>query len=48
VVFHPVAVHAVDAAELGLDAGASTEALVRTLASHTLARAVITGHFERR
>ena len=43
-----VAVHAVDVAELGLDAGASTEALVRTLASHTLARAVITGHFERR
>ncbi|BAS15096.1 UPF0098 protein Mb2164c [Arthrobacter sp. Hiyo8] len=43
-----VAVHAVDVDELGLDAGASTEALVRTLASHTLARAVITGHFERR
>ncbi|MFF2298941.1 YbhB/YbcL family Raf kinase inhibitor-like protein [Arthrobacter sp. NPDC058127] len=43
-----VAVHAVDVEELGLDAGASTEALVRKLASHTLARAVITGHFEQR
>lgn len=43
-----VAVHAVDVEELGLDAGASTEALVRKLASHTLGRAVITGHFERR
>lgn len=42
-----VAVHAVDVEELGLDAGASTEALVRALAAHTLARAVITGHFER-
>lgn len=43
-----VAVHAVDVEELGLDAGASTGALVRKLVSHTLARAVITGHFERR
>ncbi len=43
-----VAVHAVDVEELGLDAGASTEALVRKLAAHTLGRAVITGHFERR
>jgi Raf kinase inhibitor-like YbhB/YbcL family protein len=43
-----VAVHAVDVEELGLDAGASTEALVRKLATHTLGRAVITGHFERR
>lgn len=43
-----VAVHAIDVEELGLDAGASTEALVRKLASHTLGRAVITGHFERR
>ncbi|UYY81550.1 YbhB/YbcL family Raf kinase inhibitor-like protein [Arthrobacter sp. YA7-1] len=43
-----VAVHAVDVEELALDAGASTEALVRTLAAHTLGRAVITGHFEQR
>jgi Raf kinase inhibitor-like YbhB/YbcL family protein len=43
-----VAVHAVDVDDLDLDAGASTEALVRKLVSHTLARAVITGHFERR
>lgn len=43
-----VAVHAVDVEELGLDAGASTEALVRALAAHTLGRAVITGRFERR
>ena len=43
-----VAVHAVDVEELGLDAGASMEALVRGLAAHTLGRAVITGHFERR
>ncbi|UKA62928.1 YbhB/YbcL family Raf kinase inhibitor-like protein [Arthrobacter sp. FW306-04-A] len=43
-----VAVHAVDVEELGLDAGASTGALVRKLTSHTLGRAVITGHFERR
>ncbi|GAA4051153.1 hypothetical protein GCM10023063_43870 [Arthrobacter methylotrophus] len=42
-----VAVHAVDVAELGPDAGASTEALVHKLASHTLGRAVITGQFER-
>ena len=43
-----VAVHAVDVEELGLDAGASTGDLVRKLTSHTLGRAVITGHFERR
>lgn len=43
-----VAVHAVDVEGLGVDAGASTEALVRKLSSHTLARAVITGHYERR
>ncbi|GAA5191521.1 hypothetical protein GCM10023346_11360 [Arthrobacter gyeryongensis] len=43
-----VAVHAVDVEPLGLDASASTEALVRKLAAHTLGRAVITGHFERR
>jgi Raf kinase inhibitor-like YbhB/YbcL family protein len=42
-----VAVHAVDVEELGLDAGASTEALVRRLATHTLGRAAITGRFER-
>lgn len=43
-----VAVHAVDIDDLGLDAGASTGALVRKLAAHTLGRAVITGHFEQR
>ncbi|MHC6223047.1 YbhB/YbcL family Raf kinase inhibitor-like protein [Arthrobacter sp. MMS24-S77] len=43
-----VAVHAVDVEELGIDAGASTGALVRKLAAHTLGRAIITGHFEQR
>jgi Raf kinase inhibitor-like YbhB/YbcL family protein len=42
-----VAVHAVDVEGLGLDPDASTEALVRTMAAHTVGRAVITGHFER-
>jgi Raf kinase inhibitor-like YbhB/YbcL family protein len=42
-----VAVHAVDVDDLGLNAGASTDALTRRLASHTLGRAVLTGHLER-
>ncbi|MEZ2390913.1 YbhB/YbcL family Raf kinase inhibitor-like protein [bacterium RCC_150] len=41
-----VAVHALDTEDLSL-AGASTDALTRSLATHTLARAEIIGRFER-
>ncbi|HKU30881.1 MAG TPA: YbhB/YbcL family Raf kinase inhibitor-like protein [Arthrobacter sp.] len=43
-----VAVHAVDVEDLGLGAGASLDALVGKLASHSVGRASITGRFERR
>ncbi|MBT8160829.1 MULTISPECIES: YbhB/YbcL family Raf kinase inhibitor-like protein [Arthrobacter] len=43
-----VAVHAVDVEDLGLGAGATLDALVGKLASHSVGRASITGRFERR